>query len=141
MKKTILFLFTLPLCTGVFAQTPRIKYVSVGDSYTIGESIKPENNWPSLLSRHLQWAGINVELMANPSVTGYTTQNAITEELPVVRKIKPDFVTVMLGVNDYVRGMSMDVFVQNLNKILDTLSSKYCPVNNRSFCLPFPIIP
>ena len=87
-----------------------IKYVAIGDSYTIGEGVKENERWPNLLVEHLNKDGINVKLVANPSVTGWTTQQAIDLELPILRNKKPDFVTVLLGVNDGAQGATPDVF-------------------------------
>ena len=78
----------------------KIRYVALGDSYTIGEGASLDESWPALLTRHLRNEGIDVDLVANPSVTGWTTQDLIERELPVFRKAKPNFATLLIGVND-----------------------------------------
>jgi len=60
-----------------------------------------------------------MELSANPSVTGYTTQNLIEKELPVFDTIKPHFCTLLIGVNDWVQGVDSGTFHKNLNYIID----------------------
>src|SRR5476651_1513001 len=82
------------------AQT--IRYVAIGDSYSIGEGASPNESWPAVLTRHLNEKGLQVDLVANPSRTGWTTQQAIDHELPVFVESKPDVATVQLGVNDWV---------------------------------------
>lgn len=96
-----------------------IRFLPLGDSYTICEGAKWEESWPFLLTKHLNDAGINVKLLGNPSVTGYTTDQLIREELPVFDKLKPDFVTVLIGVNDYVQGRTEQQFLDKLIFILD----------------------
>src|SRR4051812_10663427 len=75
-----------------------IRYVAIGDSYSIGEGAKPDESWPAVLTRHLREKGIKIELVANPSRTGWTTQNAIDRELPVFAEAKPTFATLLIGV-------------------------------------------
>src|SRR5437868_3392847 len=82
-----------------------IRYVAIGDSYTIGEGAEPREAWPVLLTKHLQANGIDIDLVANPSRTGWTTLNAIDRELPVFVQEKPTFATLMIGVNDWVQGV------------------------------------
>jgi acyl-CoA thioesterase-1 len=55
-------------------------------------------------------------------VTGFTSQNLIDRELPLLATLKPDFVTVLIGVNDYVRGIPESTFVKNLRHILDSVA-------------------
>ena len=31
----------------------KIRYVAIGDSYSIGEGATPDESWPALLTRHL----------------------------------------------------------------------------------------
>lgn len=107
---------------GKSTQTPgEISYVAIGDSYTIGLGITEEGRWPNVLVNHLREQGLMVNLVANPAVSGYTVQDAITEELPVVREIKPDFVTVLIGANDSFSGTDSKVYEQDLQELLDKL--------------------
>lgn len=99
------------------------RYVALGDSYTIGEGVKPEEAWPSLLSAHLREHGVPIELVANPSVTGWTTQQLIEHELPVFEASQPTFATLLIGVNDWVQGVSEADFQMNLRHILDRVEA------------------
>lgn len=98
-----------------------IRYVAIGDSYTIGEGAKPDEAWPNLLTKHLQEKGIKIELLANPSVTGWTTQHAIDRELPVFLEKKPTFATLLIGVNDWVQGVDEKTFRQRLIILMDRM--------------------
>lgn len=98
-----------------------IRYVAIGDSYSIGEGATQEQSWPSLLARHLTGDGIAVQLVANPSATGWTTQQAIDRELPVFREAKPGFATLLIGVNDWVRGVTAEKFRRNLAFLMDEM--------------------
>ncbi|CAN5352636.1 SGNH/GDSL hydrolase family protein [soil metagenome] len=100
------------------AQTP-IRYVALGDSYTIGTGATEAQSWPVLLSKQLKDKNVNIELIANPSHNGWTTQNVIDMELPILDKSKATFVTLLIGVNDWVQGVDAKTFKANLIKILD----------------------
>lgn len=97
-----------------------IRYVALGDSYTIGQGVTETERWPNLLVQHLQAEGVNIELVANPARTGWTTQQVIDVELPIMRDEQANFVTLQIGVNDYIQGVSADQFQKNITVILDT---------------------
>jgi acyl-CoA thioesterase I len=98
-----------------------IKFFPIGDSYTIGEGAGEEHSWPALLTKHVNEAGIPIRLVANPARTGYTTQNAIDNELPLFIKSKPDFATLLIGVNDWVQGIDGKTFRTNLVYLIDEM--------------------
>lgn len=100
-----------------------IKYVALGDSYTIGTGVREAQTWPVLLTKHLQETGIDIELLANPARNGYNTQDVIDRELPVFDRAEPDFVTLMIGTNDWAQGVNKDTFQKNLAHILDHLQA------------------
>lgn len=99
------------------------RYVALGDSYTIGEGVKENEAWPMLLTRHLQQQGIAIQLVANPSVTGWTTNEVIEHELPIFEKSRPTFATLLIGVNDWVQGASPKEFGGRLADILDRVQA------------------
>ena len=117
MKKTLLFLLFL-LNFPLMSQTP-IRYVALGDSYTICTGATEAQSWPVLLTKQLKDSKVNVELIANPSQNGWTSQNLIDRELPVFDKSKATFVTILIGVNDWVQGVDAKTFKANLIKIID----------------------
>jgi len=84
-----------------------IRYLALGDSFTIGTGTSPEKAFPAVLAARWRTAGQNVELL-NPAVNGYTTDDLIARELPHVPIFKPTFVTLLIGANDIVRGGSDD---------------------------------
>jgi acyl-CoA thioesterase-1 len=101
----------------LMAQTP-IKYVALGDSYTICTGAETSQSWPHLLSQQLKKNNINVELIANPSHNGWTTNDLIDKELPVLDRSSAAFVTLLIGVNDWVQGVKEADFRTNLIRII-----------------------
>ncbi len=101
-----------------------IRYVALGDSYTICEGATWDESWPVILTERLSNAGINIHLVANPSRTGWTTQDLIDKELSVFDSSSPVFSTLLIGVNDWVQGVSAEVFHKNLNFIINHVQKK-----------------
>ena len=98
-----------------------MRYVAIGDSYTIGLDVAEEDRWPNILTNHLKREKINIYLVANPAVSGYTVKDVIKMELVEVEKIKPDFVTVLIGANDNFGQKDSETYRQELRKLLDKL--------------------
>ena len=99
----------------------KIRYAVIGDSYSCGEGAKPSESWPSLLTAHLKEQGLNIDLVSNPSVTGWTTKDAIDKELPKFVNSNPNFATLLVGVNDWVQGVDEVSFRNRLSYLLDSM--------------------
>src|ERR1700716_165852 len=84
-----------------------IRYLALGDSFTIGTGTTPDKAFPALLAAMWRASGRSVELL-NPAVNGYTTDELISREPPHVPVFKPTLVTLLIGANDIVRGGSDD---------------------------------
>src|SRR3989344_6663111 len=100
-----------------------ITYIAIGDSYTIGNGVLDSERWPNILVKNLRAEGIDIELIANPAVSGYTVEDAIRNELPQIKKLQPDFVTVLIGANDNFRLKSPKIYSRELIAFLDELQS------------------
>ncbi len=98
-----------------------IIYVPIGDSYTIGYGVNEDERWPNVLTENLRKEGIDINLVSNPSVSGYTTRDVIYFELPEVKRAKPDFVTVLIGANDSFSQKEVSLYQKDLAELLDKL--------------------
>ena len=99
------------------AQEGALRYVALGDSYTIGTSVSSAESWPSQLAARVP----SLELVANLGVNGYTSRDLIERELPPLGELQPEFVTLMIGVNDVVQGVPEATYAANLEVILDAV--------------------
>ena len=99
------------------ASSPTVRYVALGDSYTIGTGVQETERWPNQLVDRLRHR-VPLELVANLGVNGYTTSDVIGREMPPLEDLRPDFVTLLIGVNDVVRGVPRGTFERNLDEIL-----------------------
>jgi len=123
--KTAQLLGSLAIILTVTAQSEiereRIRYAVIGDSYSCGEGATPKESWPELLTQHLNAQGFHVDLVSNPSVTGWTTKDAIDRELPKFINSNPNFATLLIGVNDWVQGVDDATFRKRFSYLLDQM--------------------
>ena len=102
-----------------------MRYVALGDSYTIGTSVAEAERWPNLLVARLGPA--KLELVANLGVNGYTSRDVIEAELPRLATLRPGFASLLVGVNDVVQGVPPAAFEVNAALILDALLARLPP--------------
>lgn len=97
--------------------TKTFRFLALGDSYTIGESVSTSERWPVQLAARLTEKGINTELNMIAR-TGWTTielWNAIRQNPP---QGTYDLVTLLIGVNDEYRGGSTAQYRQDFRFLL-----------------------
>jgi lysophospholipase L1-like esterase len=105
-----------------------LRYVALGDSYTIGTSIrKPAERWPDQLVARLGTEPPTLDLVANLGVNGYTSRDVIEVELPRLDALRPEFVSLLIGVNDVVQRVPEATFRANATAILDDLLRRLAP--------------
>lgn len=109
-----------------------LRYVALGDSYTIGTSVAEADRWPNQLVERLP----GLEMAGNPSVNGFTSADLITEELPQLDTMRPEIVSVLIGVNDVVQGVPDSQYAGNVTVILEELLTRLPP--DRILCVATP---
>lgn len=133
----ILLMITIDSCQIKTMAQQTIRYVALGDSYTICTGAKEEESWPVLLTKHLKENNIDIELIANPSINGMTTQAVIDYELPVLDKSKATFVTLLIGTNDWVVGADSATFQKKFIYIIEHIQ-KQLPDKNKLILITLP---
>jgi len=121
MKAVVSSLFLFLNFAMAQPEVQRIRYAVVGDSYSCGEGASLKESWPALLTQHLNAQGLHVDLVSNPSVTGWTTKDAIDRELPKFVNSNPNFATLLIGVNDWVQGIDETTFRNRFSYLLDQM--------------------
>jgi acyl-CoA thioesterase-1 len=100
-----------------------LRYVALGDSYTIGTATRePDERWPDQLVERLGRPAPPLELVANLGVNGFTSRDVNEVELPQLATLHPDFVSLLIGVNDVVQGDPEATYRENVAHILDILT-------------------
>lgn len=98
-----------------------LRYVALGDSYTIGTSVEAGERWPDQLVADLGPQRPTLELVANLAVNGYTSGDVVARQLPALDELRPEFASLLVGVNDVVQGVPAPRFRDNAAMILDDL--------------------
>lgn len=96
-----------------------VRYLALGDSYTIGESVSEAERWPVQLAEQLRDAGL---VVAEPNIiarTGWTT-----DELRAAMNAENiggtwDLVSLLIGVNNQYRGRPVDNYREEFTELLD----------------------
>lgn len=94
-----------------------LKYLALGDSYTIGESVPMESNFPYQTAALLQKDNINVDIDII-AVTGWTTADLTA----AIQAKKPEdhysIVSLLIGVNNQYQGKSIEEYATEFNTLL-----------------------
>jgi len=97
-----------------------LRYVALGDSYTIGTATRSAaERWPDQLVAALGPEPPTLRLVANLGVNGFTSADVIREELPALDGLGPEFLSVLVGVNDVVQAVPTATYRANVATILD----------------------
>jgi lysophospholipase L1-like esterase len=96
---------------------PAIRYLALGDSYTIGESVDEPERWPNQLADLLSREGhaTDVTIIAR---TGWTTDE-LWQGMQA-RQINPpyDLVSLLIGVNNQYRGRDIEEYREQFTFLL-----------------------
>ena len=99
-----------------------IRYLALGDSYTIGESVDAAERFPNQLADFLKAGGLQIEVTIIAK-TGWTT-NELWDGIQASEINPPyDLVSLLIGVNNQYRGYDIseyrEQFVFLLNKSIE----------------------
>ncbi len=118
MKSSVILFFSLLFVNTAFMQTKSFRYLALGDSYTIGESVALTKNFPHQTVALLRKEKISIEDPAIIAKTGWTTDELL-EMLNRTRLQPPfDIVTLLIGVNNQYRGRSTDEYAEQFTQLL-----------------------
>jgi lysophospholipase L1-like esterase len=97
-----------------------MKYLALGDSYTIGESVAEKERWPVQLAAKLRGNGKNVGEPTIIATTGWRTDNLKN----AINIAKPptdfDLVSLLIGVNNQYQGKPLDQYRIEFEDLLQT---------------------
>ncbi len=98
-------------------------YVAVGDSAAqgVGASL-PGRSYVGLLARHLRERTGRSVRVVNLSVSGARLREALAIQLPLLRELEPDILTVAVGAND-IAAFDPVRFEQELQELYSSLPS------------------
>jgi lysophospholipase L1-like esterase len=125
-KYFMAFLF-LAISMGIQAQELVVKspsrFLALGDSYTIGQSVPEEDRWPNQLVTALLYEGVAVDELKIIAQTGWRTDNLWSMVGGLAPNPPYNLVSLLIGVNNQYQGVDIDLypgeFRQLLNKAID----------------------
>lgn len=115
-----------------------VSFLSLGDSYTIGESVPEADRWSVQLAALLRNNGVAV---ASPDIiarTGWTTAE-LSDGIKEARKKKDyELVSLLIGVNNQYRGQSIERYRTEFRSLLQTSIEYASGHKQRVFVLSTP---
>lgn len=116
--KNYLLLSILILSTA-FQMHSQHRYLALGDSYTIGESVPSESTWPFLLTEHLVQQGFDISQPRVIARTGWRTDELINAlEVADLKPESFDMVSLMIGVNNQYQEKPIEQFSEEFRILL-----------------------
>jgi lysophospholipase L1-like esterase len=94
-------------------------YLALGDSYTIGEQVPMQENFPHQLAKMLNAKGIKTAEPVIIAKTGWTTDELASSIREHNLHETFTFVTLLIGVNNQYRGRDVDNYKQEFTQLLD----------------------
>jgi lysophospholipase L1-like esterase len=101
---------------------PVLRFLALGDSYTIGEGVPPEERWPHQLAARLRAAGVPLQDPDTVAVTGWTTDElaAGMDAAEAERRVAGRYalVSLLVGVNNQYRGRDLGEYREEFRALL-----------------------
>ncbi len=96
-----------------------LRYLALGDSYTIGEAVPAADRWTHQLAAALRAEGIPLADPVTIAATGWTTDELDTAIDAAAPTHDHDFITLLIGVNNQYRGRAVDEYAAQFAALLE----------------------
>lgn len=97
-----------------------MKFLALGDSYTIGEGVESAERWPVQLAAALRARGETLDDPLIIATTGWTTDELAAGMASRAPSGTFDLVTLLIGVNNQYRGRSLEEYRTQFEALLST---------------------
>ena len=116
----IAIIFSLYSCEEKEAPQPTItvKYLALGDSYTIGQGVEENERWPNQLSAQLESNGIDVQKTQIIAQTGWKTSDLLNGIADSTLN-DYDLISLLIGVNNQFWSQPFDVFQTEFDSLVN----------------------
>ncbi len=96
-----------------------IRFIALGDSYTIGQSIDKSDRWPNQFIDSLFELGFDIEKNDILATTGWTTGKLLQalNDSDLIQDY--NLVSILIGVNNFYQNQPVGTFRLELSKIID----------------------
>jgi len=100
-------------------EQPKLRYLALGDSYSIGESVDPSMRYPVQIADSLEKRGYLMEDPRIIAVTGWTTSDLKAGIAAASPQGPYDLVSLLIGVNNQYRGLDMNTYKKEFGELID----------------------
>ncbi len=120
----LLIIFLVSITLNVFSQKLLVKspvrFLALGDSYTIGQGVKAAERWPNQFVESLKSSGIETEKLTIIAQTGWRTDNLLDAISAEKHDSTYNLVSLLIGVNNQYQGLNINVYPVEFRKLLET---------------------
>ena len=116
----ILFFVCTTTTTKIETDMPTrpLRFLALGDSYTIGEGVDPSLPWPVQLVDEMQASGKSFEAPIIIAQTGWTTGDLLAAIEANPPQGSFDLVTLLIGVNNQYQGKDIESYREEFDTLL-----------------------
>lgn len=97
-----------------------VKFLALGDSYTIGESVAVNERWPVQLANALRTKGLICDEPKIIATTGWRTDDLMRAIQNAKLSDNYTLVSLLIGVNNFYQGKSVDTYANEFESLLAT---------------------
>lgn len=115
-----------------------VRFLALGDSYTIGQSVEETERWPNQLSDSLEDDGIHIEETKIIARTGWRTDNLMDAIRSDTNLKNFNLVSLLIGVNNQYQGRSSSDYAVEFEELLDTAIALAGGNKDRVFVISIP---
>ena len=126
MKNQVFFISAIVIVLSLFSceekeapqPTITVKYLALGDSYTIGQGVEENERWPNQLSAQLESNGIEVQKTQIIAQTGWKTGDLLNGISDSTLN-DYDLISLLIGVNNQFWSQPFDVFQTEFDSLVN----------------------
>ncbi|MCB9235593.1 MAG: SGNH/GDSL hydrolase family protein [Bacteroidia bacterium] len=96
-----------------------VRFLALGDSYTIGESVATNNRWPLQLANQLKASSVQVDTLQIIATTGWTTRDLLNGISAANPPENFNLVSLLIGVNNQYQGKNFHQYLSEFPLLLN----------------------
>ena len=126
MKNQVFFISVIAIILSLYSceekeapqPTITVKYLALGDSYTIGQGVEENERWPNQLSAQLESNGIDVQKTQIIAQTGWKTSDLLNGIADSTLN-DYDLISLLIGVNNQFWSQPFDIFQTEFDSLVN----------------------
>ena len=115
-----------------------VRFLALGDSYTIGESVAENERWPELLATALRAEGLTIEKPKIIATTGWRTDQLKAAILSSGTPDDYNLVSLLIGVNNQYQKKTVESYEPEFKELLEMAIKKAGGRKDRVFVVSIP---